>query len=135
MNQEAIKPAETKLSLAFCVFTSALCESVCLIWCCLSIFITVVMASKQQQAFRMYYLTGGDTHIICVAYLGEEYCTVSAREHCQGKSEVGVFVSISTTRGVMKGTYTLLNPSAPLIWNFIHFSVNHSGYRGNLQRS
>ncbi len=73
MNQEAIKPAQTKLSLAFCVFTSALCESVCLIWCCLSIFITVVMASKQQQAFRMYYLTGGDTHIICVAYLGEEH--------------------------------------------------------------
>ncbi len=28
----------------------------------------------------------------------------------QGKAEAGVFVSISTTRGVMKGTYTLLNP-------------------------
>ncbi len=28
INQEAIKPAQTKLSLAFCVFTSALCESV-----------------------------------------------------------------------------------------------------------
>ncbi len=35
----------------------------------------------------------------------------------------------------MKGTYTLLNPSAPLIWNFICFCVDHSGYRGNLQRS
>ncbi len=33
----------------------------------------------------------------------------------------------------MKGTYTLLNPSAPLIWNFICFCVDHSGYRGNLQ--
>ncbi len=32
-------------------------------------------------------------------------------------------------------TYTLLNPSAPLIWNFICFCVDHSGYRGNLQRS
>ncbi len=53
----------------------------------------------------------------------------------QGKAEAGVFVSISTTRGVMKGTYTLLNPSAPLIWNFICFCVDHSGYRGNLQRS
>ncbi len=53
----------------------------------------------------------------------------------QGKVEVGVSVSISTTRGVMKGTYTLLNPSAPLIWNFIRFCVDHSGYRGNLQRS
>ncbi len=49
----------------------------------------------------------------------------------QGKAEVGVFVSISTTRGVMKGTYTPLNPSAPLIWNFICFCVDHSGYRGN----
>ncbi len=53
----------------------------------------------------------------------------------QGKAEAGVFVSTSTTHGVMKGTYTLLNPSAPLIWNFIRFCVDHSGYRGNLQRS
>ncbi len=36
------------------------------------------MASKQQQGFRMCvhpcprYLTGGDTHILCVACLGEE---------------------------------------------------------------
>ncbi len=52
-----------------------------------------------------------------------------------GKSRGGAFVSISTTRGVMKGTYTQLNPSAPLIWNFICFCVDHSGYRGNLQRS
>ncbi len=52
-----------------------------------------------------------------------------------GKSRGGVFVSISTTHGVMKGTYTLLNPSAPLIWNLICFCVDHSGYRGNLQRS
>ncbi len=28
----------------------------------------------------------------------------------------------------------LLNPSAPLIWNFICFCVDHSGYRGNLQQ-
>ncbi len=34
-NQEAIKPAQTKLSIAFCVFTSALCEIVCPIWSCL----------------------------------------------------------------------------------------------------
>ncbi len=49
------------------------------------------------------------------------------------KAEAGVFVSISTTHGVKKGTYTLLNPSAPLIWNFIRFCVDHSGYQGNLQ--
>ncbi len=53
----------------------------------------------------------------------------------QGKAKVGAFVSTSTTRGVMKGIYTLLNPSAPLIWNFIRFCVDHSGYRGNSQRS
>ncbi len=53
----------------------------------------------------------------------------------QGKAEAGVFASTSTTHGVMKGTYTLLNPSAPLIWNFIRFCVDRSGYRGNLQRS
>ncbi len=53
----------------------------------------------------------------------------------QGKAEAEVCVSILTTHGVMKGTYTLLNPSAPLIWNFIRFCVDHSGYRGNLQRS
>ncbi len=49
------------------------------------------------------------------------------KEHT-GKSRGGASVSISTTRGVMKGTYTLLNPSAPLIWNFIRFCVDHSGY-------
>ncbi len=63
-------------------------------------------------------------------------CTArTERKSSQGKAEVGAFVSISTTRGVMKGIYTLLNPSAPLIWNFICFCVDHSGYRGNLQRS
>ncbi len=52
-----------------------------------------------------------------------------------GKSRGGGVCFLSTTRGVMKGIYTLLNPSAPLIWNFICFCVDHSGYRGNLQRS
>ncbi len=63
-------------------------------------------------------------------------CTARIEQRSsQGKAEVEVFVSISTTHGVMKGTYTLLNPSAPLIWNFIRFCVDHSGYRGILQRS
>ncbi len=63
-------------------------------------------------------------------------CTAQIEQRSsQGKAEVEVFVSISTTHGVMKGTYTLLNPSAPLIWNFIRFCVDHSGYRENLQRS
>ncbi len=63
-------------------------------------------------------------------------CTTRIEQRSsQGKAEVEVFISISTTHGVMKGTYTLLNPSAPLIWNFIRFCVDHSGYRGNLQQS
>ncbi len=45
---------------------------------CLTLERKIVMASKQQQAFKMCvrpcprYLTGGDTHILCVACLGEE---------------------------------------------------------------
>ncbi len=63
-------------------------------------------------------------------------CTTRIEQrNSQGKAEAEVFVSISTTHGVMKGTYTLLNPSAPLIWNFIRFCVDHSGYQGNLQQS
>ncbi len=63
-------------------------------------------------------------------------CTArTERKSSQGKAEAGVFASTSTTRGVMRGTYTLLNPSAPLIWNLIRFCVDRSGYRGNLQRS
>ncbi len=63
-------------------------------------------------------------------------CTArTERKSSQGKAEVEVCVSILTTRGVMKGTYTLLNPSAPLIWNFIRFCVDRSGSRGNLQPS
>ncbi len=63
-------------------------------------------------------------------------CTARIEQRSsQGKAEAEEFVSILTTCGVMKGTYTLLNPSAPLIWNFIRFCVDRSGYRGNLQRS
>ncbi len=50
-----------------------------------------------------------------------------------GKSRGGGVCFYINNCGVMKGTYTLLNPSAPLIWNFIRFCVDHSGYRGNLQ--
>ncbi len=57
------------------------------------------------------------------------------RKNSLEKAEVGASVSLSTSRGVMKGTYTLLNPSDPLIWNLIYFCVDHSGYQGNLQRS
>ncbi len=46
------------------------------------------------------------------------------RKSSQGKAEVWVSVSISTTHGVMKGTYTLLNPSTPLIWSFLYASVS-----------
>ncbi len=45
------------------------------------------MVSKKCQAFRMYvhpcprYLTGGDTHVLCVACLGEELEGADC-EHC-----------------------------------------------------
>ncbi len=45
------------------------------------------MVSKKRQAFRMYvhpcprYLTGGDTHVLCVACLGEELEGADC-EHC-----------------------------------------------------
>ncbi len=67
--------------------------------------------------------------------LGSPCIARTERKSSQGNAEVGASVSISTTRGVMKGTYTLLNSSAPLIWNCICFCVYHSGYRGNLRRS
>ncbi len=50
------------------------------------------MASKQQQAFKMCvhpcprYLMGGDTHILCIACLGEEHAQSALEstgcEHC-----------------------------------------------------
>ncbi len=50
------------------------------------------MASKQQQAFKMCvhpcprYLTGGDTHILCVACLGKKRAQSALEsagcEHC-----------------------------------------------------
>ncbi len=45
---------------------------------------------------------------------GSPCITRTERKSSQGKAEVGASVSISTTRGVMKGTYTPLNSSAPL---------------------
>ncbi len=81
-----------KLSLAFCVFPSALCETVLLLFGVACQYLLLVMASKQQQAFRMCvhpcprYLMGGDTHILCVARLGEEHARSALRcagcEHC-----------------------------------------------------
>ncbi len=80
-----------------------------------------------------------ETRDCCVICFTETWMSAmvpdSAHVHHSDRPEVGASVSISTTRGVMKGTYTLLNPSAPLIWNFICFFVDHSGYRGNLQQS
>ncbi len=64
---------------AFCVFTSTLFETVLVLFGVVCQYSLLVMASTQQQAFRMCvhpclrYLTGGDTHILCVACLGEEH--------------------------------------------------------------
>ncbi len=67
-----------------------------------------VLIRLRRRAFR--FLPG---FLPCIAR--------TERKSSQEKAEVGASVSISTTRGVMKGTYTLFNPSAPLIWNFICF--------------
>ncbi len=50
------------------------------------------MASKQQQAFKMCvhpcprYLTGGDTHTLCVACLGEEHAQSALERTLRGVS-------------------------------------------------
>ncbi len=90
---------------------------------------TAVLFASQKPGCLQWFQTqpSSSRASLCIAR--------TERKSSQGKAEAGVFVSISTTRGVMKGTYTVLNPSAPLIWNFICFCVDHSGYRGNLQRS
>ncbi len=90
---------------------------------------TAVIFASQKPGCLLWFQTqpSSSQASLCTARIG--------RKSSQGKAEVGVFVSILTTCGVMKGTYTLLNPSAPLIWNFISFCADHSGYRGNLQQS
>ncbi len=55
----------------------------------------------------------------------------SARTEWKSSMGKAKSVSLSTTHGLMKGTYTLLILLAPLIWNFICFCVDHSGYQGN----
>ncbi len=81
---KAITPSQTKLSLAFCVFTSALCETVLVLFGVVCQYSLLVMASKQQQAFRMcihpsHTFSGwGHTHSLCCLF-GRGACTVSAR--------------------------------------------------------
>ncbi len=70
-----------------------------------------------------------------VQSLDNKLCELRARTSYQRETRDCCVICLTETCGVMKGTYTLLNPSAPLIWNFICFCIDHSGYRGNLQRS
>ncbi len=75
-----------------CLHKRSVWNCLCLIWCCLSEFNYSEMGSKQQQAFRMCihpcpcYLTGGDTHVLCVVCLGEEHAQSAPEstgcEHC-----------------------------------------------------
>ncbi len=96
-----------------CLHKHSVWNCPCLIWFCLSVFITSNMASKQQQGFRMCvhpcpcYLTGGDTHILCVACLGEEHArselpllTLWSR-CCRGTAKAAVleFAKGSVSRG------------------------------------
>ncbi len=115
-------------------------------------FPTILLANVQSldnklcelRARISYQRETRDCCIICLTYYlpdsaieltGFSVHRSDRMKELTGKSRGGVSVSISTTRGVMKETYTLLNPSAPLIRNLICFCVDHSGYLGNLQRS
>ncbi len=95
MNQETIKPAQTKLSLAFSVFTGALCETALVLFgvVCQYLITQKWRASNNKLlecAFMnkncLRYLTGGDTHVLCVACLGEEHARSvlenAGCEHC-----------------------------------------------------
>ncbi len=76
-----------------CLHKRSVWNCPCLIWCCLLVFNYSEMASKQQQAFRMCvhpclrYLLGGDTHVLCIACLGEEHTRSALEsagcEHCK----------------------------------------------------
>ncbi len=70
-----------------------MCETCSLSYLVFSVSIHYLdMASKQQQGFRMCahpclrYLMGGDTHILCVACLGEKHVRFALKsagfEHC-----------------------------------------------------
>ncbi len=89
MNQEAIKPAQTKRSLDFFVSSQALCVKLSVLFGVVCHYFNTkrtAIASKQQQAFRMCfipcprYLNGwGYTHSLYCLF-EREARTVSARE-------------------------------------------------------
>ncbi len=106
---------------------------------CLFLSLSVLLLGTLVQWFRLFASQKPGCLLLFQTQpssLRASPCTARIEQRSsQGKAEVEVFVSILTTCGVMKGTYTLLNPSAPLIWNFICFCVDHSGYRENFQPS
>ncbi len=75
-----------------CLYKRSVWNCPCLIWCCLSVFNYSEMASKQHNFLWMCvhpcpcYLTGGDTHVLCAACLGEEHARSVLEgtncEHC-----------------------------------------------------
>ncbi len=91
MNQEAIKPTQTKLLLAFCV---SRCVNLSLSYLVLSVGIYCIdMASKQQQAFRMcgaLFNGWGYTRSLCCLF-GRGACTVSARPLRMLRSRLAFF--------------------------------------------
>ncbi len=91
-NQEAIKLAQTKLSLVFFVSSQALCVKLSVLFGVFCHYFNTKrtdMASKQWQAFRMCilpcprYLNGrGYTQSLCCLF-GRGACTVIAQEGCE----------------------------------------------------
>ncbi len=82
------------------------------------------MATKQQQAFRMcvppclHYLTGGDTHILCVACLGEEHAQSALEsagcEHCDMPGNVVASGCPPPLRRVSEPSAQMLPAASPL---------------------
>ncbi len=76
-NQEAIKPAQTKLSLAFCVFTSTLGETVLVLF---SVVCQYLITQKWRASNNKLLECARYTRSLCCLF-GRGACTVSAREH------------------------------------------------------
>ncbi len=92
---------------------------------------TAVLFASQKHGCLLCSRLSHRAHGLLRASASDMY-----EESSQGKAEGGVFVFYINNlwcdeRNIHSIKFLLL----PLIWNFICFCVDHSGYRGNLQRS
>ncbi len=90
---------------------------------------TAALFASQKPGFLQWFQTQPSSSwaSLCIAR--------TERKSSQGKAEDGGVCFYINNSWCDERTYTLLNPSAPLIWNSRSFCFDLSGYRGNLQRS